>query len=314
MNPFITLFVWALLMASSFVVSGNMVAYASPIATAFFRFVLALVLMVGILLVKMQMNKSVNKAKGVTQLSALFSSQKVWQYAVISGALVGFFIGMFAALESTTPLHTSVLYTLVPLMGVLIAKFWLGESASILKVFGFVLGSFGAVLVLLATQGNGPFVWHKGDYIFLGASVLLAFHVVSVQKWGQAVGAFEGAFLIMLFGTIWLLPIAIMWGDLSSVAWGELGFWLNGLYLTVFTTLFTFMLQQILVRSVGANRILAASYTIPVWVALWLALSSWQWTLLFNMGFGLGLVCLLLALYLIDKQNRNRVLVGLNSR
>jgi len=108
MNPFITLFVWALLMASSFVVSGNMVAYASPIATAFFRFVLALVLMVGILLVKMQMNKSVNKAKGVTQLSALFSSQKVWQYAVISGALVGFFIGMFAALESTTPLHTSV--------------------------------------------------------------------------------------------------------------------------------------------------------------------------------------------------------------
>lgn len=36
MNPFITLFVWALLMASSFVVSGNMMAYASPIATAFF--------------------------------------------------------------------------------------------------------------------------------------------------------------------------------------------------------------------------------------------------------------------------------------
>lgn len=110
----------------------------------------------------------------------------------------------------------------------------------------------------------------------------------------------------MLFGTIWLLPIAIMWGDLSSVAWGELGFWLNGLYLTVFATLFTFMLQQILVRSVGANRILAASYTIPVWVALYLLFTTWQWSLLLNMGFALGLVCLLVALYLIDQQNRIR--------
>ena len=304
MNPFITLFVWALLMASSFVVSGNMMAYASPIATAFFRFMLALLLMSAIQLIKMQLNKSKRKEVGTIGLDRLFSGQQVWQYFVISGVLVGFFIGMFVALQSTTPLHTSVLYTLVPLMGVFVAKVWLGESASLIKVFGFALGSFGAVLVLLATQGNGPFVWHKGDYIFLGASVLLAFHVVSIQKWGKTVGAFEGAFLIMLFGTIWLLPIAIMWGDLSSVAWGELGFWLNGLYLTVFTTLFTFMLQQILVRSVGANRILAASYTIPVWVALYLLSTTWQWSLLLNMGFVLGLVCLLVALYLIDQQNR----------
>lgn len=309
MNPLISLFVWALLMASSFVVSGNMVAYASPIATAFFRFVLALLLMTGIWFIKIQLTRSTSEGKQLAQLRALFSGKKVWQYALISGALVGFFIGLFAALESTTPLHTSVLYTLVPLIGMLIAKFWLGESASLLKVSGFVLGSLGAVLVLLATQGNGPFVWHKGDYIFLGASVLLAFHVVSVQKWGQSVGAFEGAFLIMLFGSLWLLPISLMWGDLSNVAWDSFGFWLNGLYLTVFTTLFTFMLQQTLVRSVGANRILAASYTIPVWVALYLALSSWQWLLLFNMGFALGLVCLLVALYLIDQQTRIKPVV-----
>ncbi|BFM50523.1 DMT family transporter [Marinomonas sp. THO17] len=307
MNPLIMLFVWALLMASSFVVSGNMVMYASPIATAFFRFVFALVLMAGILFFKKYLVKTEHHF--LLQMKALFKGPTMWHYAMISGSLVGFFIGMFIALQSTTPLHTSVLYTLVPLMGVLIAKFWLDEAMSPVKVFGFVLGSFGAILVLLATQGSGPFVWHKGDYIFLAASVLLAFHVVSVQKWGKSVEAFEGAFLIMLFGSIWLLPIVLWWGDLANVAWGQLGFWLNALYLTIFTTLFTFMLQQILVRRVGANRILAASYTIPVWVAVYLVLTTWNWSLLLNMGFALGLVCLLVALYLIDQQTKIKPLV-----
>jgi drug/metabolite transporter (DMT)-like permease len=297
MSSFFTLLLWAWLMASSFIVSGHMVNYASPIATSAFRFLLAMLIMLPLLLLSWQRAK-LNKTK---QFKALFASrQRLFHYVVISGALVGFFIGLFVALQSTTPLNTSVLYTLVPLIGVMIAKVWLKEAAPLWRIIGFMLGSIGAMTVLFATQNSEGFQWHTGDYIFVGACFLLALHVVSVQKWGRSLGALSGAFMIMLFGTLWLLPIALLWGELDQVQWMAQGFWMNVLYLTVFTTLFTFVLQQRLVVTVGASRLLAISYTIPVWVALFTALMQSRLLSLVDWPFAAGIVLLGIALFLID--------------
>ena len=297
MSSFFSLLFWAWLMASSFVVSGFMVAFASPIATSAFRFLLAMLILFPVLLFSWQ-RAGLSKAE---QFQALFSSrQRLFHYVLISGALVGFFIGLFVALQSTTPLNTSVLYTLVPLMGVFIARVWLKEAAPLWRVVGFVLGFIGAVIVLLSTQRQGSWQWHSGDYLFLGACMLLALHVVSVQKWGRSLGALSGAFMIMLFGTLWLLPISLIWGDLGDVKWRASGFWAYGLYLTIFTTLFTFVLQQRIVMTVGASRLLAFSYTIPVWVALFTALSQSRLSNLIDWPFASGIVFLGVALFLID--------------
>lgn len=302
MSSLFTLLLWAWLMASSFIISGHMVAYASPIATSALRFLLAMLMMLPALWFSWQRAK-LNKTE---QFRALFASrQRLFHYVVISGALVGFFIGLFVALQSTTPLNTSVLYTLVPLMGVMITRVWLKEMAPLWRVVGFVLGSIGAMTVLFSTQdfpiqGNDGFQWHSGDYIFVGACFLLALHVVSVQKWGRSLGALSGAFMIMLFGSLWLLPIALIWGELDQVQWMAQGFWLNIFYLTVFTTLFTFVLQQRLVMTVGASRLLAISYTIPVWVALFTALTQSRLLSLVDWPFVAGLVLLGAALFLID--------------
>ncbi|REG83667.1 DMT family transporter [Marinomonas pollencensis] len=303
MSHLCSLLLWAWLMASSFVVSGNMSAYASPLATSGLRFLLALVVMTLLLLVSWQRAQ----LKPREQWRKLFHSwQRVRQYLLISGALVGFFVGLFAALPLTTPLHTSVLYTLVPLLGVLIAKIWLKEHTSQLRVLGFVLGTIGAVSVLLATQRGASLQWYSGDAIFLGACVLLALHVVAVQNWGRALGALPGAFMIMLFGSIWLLPVTLLWGELSHVMWSSSGFWVNILYLTVFTTLLTFVLQQRLVTRVGASRLLAMSYTIPVWVAGYTAFSESHFSVLLNGDFLLAVLLLLFALALIDERIKQR--------
>ena len=303
MSDLFTLLLWAWLMASSFVVSGNMSAYASPLATSGFRFLLALAVITLALLVSWRHTKLPLFEK----CRQLFHSwQRVRQYLFISGTLVGFFVGLFVALQSTTPLHTSVLYTLVPLMGVLIAKTWLKESASRLRVLGFVLGTIGAISVLFATQQGASYQWYTGDSIFLGACLLLALHVLSVQKWGRSLGALPGAFMIMLFGSIWLLPVVLIWGDLSHVMWSSSGFWMNSLYLTFFTTLLTFVLQQRLVVQVGASRLLAISYTIPVWVACYTAISQSRFASLLDAGFLMGVLLLLLALTLIDERIKQR--------
>lgn len=321
MTALFTLLLWAWLMASSFIVSGHMVEYASPIATSAFRFLLAMFIMLPALLFSWHRGK-LNK---IEQFKALFAvRQRLFHYVVISGALVGFFIGLFVALKSTTPLNTSVLYTLVPLIGVMIARVWLKELAPLWRVIGFVLGSIGAMIVLFSTQGssaqdfpiqgNDGFGWHSGDYIFVGACFLLALHVVSVQKWGRSLGALSGAFMIMLFGSLWLLPIALIWGELDQVQWSSQGFWVNVLYLTVFTTLFTFILQQRLVMTVGASRLLAMSYSIPVWVALFTALTQSRLLSLVDWPFASGILILGIALFLIDGNlSKVKIVHGSNS-
>jgi drug/metabolite transporter (DMT)-like permease len=316
-NGIFSLLVWAWLMASSFIVSANMDAFASPIATSVFRFSLALMLIFGALVFQWQAS-NLTVFDGLAQL--LGSWRVCLQYALISGALVGFFIGLFIALKYTKPLNTAVLYTFVPIFGLVIGIIWLKEALNLMKLAGFLLGSIGACVVLFSSQGEVigaqtgsmfsqimsqtvNFDWNKGDMIFLFACVLLSIHVMSVQKWGTRLAPLSGAFMIMLFGVIWLIPIAIIWGDLDKVAWSAMGFWVNGLYLTVFTTLLTFILQQRLVLSVGASRLLAFSYSIPVWVACYTAFSSGQIDRLFNLGFIIGLIILLLAYCLIETKS-----------
>jgi len=306
MNAFITLLIWAWLMASSFVVSGNMVTYASPISTSAFRFILALSI-VFLLLIGQWKRAGLSVSDELSKL--LRSRQKAIHYILISGSLVGFFIGLFVSLQYTTPLNTSVLYTLVPLMGVVIARIWLKETLNLPKACGFLVGSLGATVVLFSTQSASyggildeitHFNWNKGDLIFLFSCTLLALHVVSVQKWGKSLPPLPGAFMIMLFGSVWLIPIALFWGEVDSVQWQTSGFWINALYLTLFTTLFTFVLQQRLVITVGASRLMAFSYTIPVWVACYTAYSHSQMSNLLSLGFLTGLLLLWLAFLFIE--------------
>ena len=289
--------IWAWLMASSFVVSAHVTPYASPLATTGLRFLMALLLMTPIYYCLPKQPQD--------SLSRVFQSTSLtFKYLVISGTLVGFFIGLLSALKTTSSLNTSVIYTFVPLFGAALMLFF-GQRTSYQHWLGYMMGSAGAISVLVFTR-EGALTWHSGDGIYFIACGLLAFHVISVQRWGRQVTAFFGAYRIMLFGSIWLLPITLIWGDLGGVAWQNAQFWRFLFYLTVFTTLLTFVLQQRVIRCGGASRLLAFSYTIPIWVAVYQATQN-QVMMLYSYGFIIGSCMVLVALILIDSQPRQQL-------
>ncbi len=290
MSTRILALVWAGLMASSFVASARITEYASPLVTTGLRFGFALLLMTPIYCLT-------RSRRSFSLRESLYSVRFVLRYLLISGSLVGFFIGLFTALKTTTSLNTSVIYTLVPIIGALIASLF-GQVTGFKQWFGYVLGAGGAIVVLLFTR-DGSIEWHQGDAIYLLACCLLAFHVVAVQRWSAKVSAFEGAYLILLFASVSLLPMVLVFGELGSVQWLNLHFWKLLVYLTVFTTLITFILQQWVTVRAGAACLLGFSYTIPVWVAGYFALSYDDFSLL-SSGFGLGLLMVILALLMID--------------
>ena len=110
-----------------------------------------------------------------------------------------------------------------------------------------------------------------------------------------------GAFYIMSLGSLLLLPFLILFGDLSNVAWQQAKFWQVLIYLTVFTTIATFFLQQHLLKKVGANRLLAFTYLIPTLVVIPQEIEN-----ISQLYSGLpGIILTILALYLIAHNANN---------
>lgn len=288
----VLLLLWVSLMASSFVISADLIPYANSIASTGLRFILASILMLP--LVVSNSIKANYKSR---------NNNKVYlHYSLISLFLVLFFIGLFEALKTTTAMRTSVIYTLVPLISIVLTYLVLKTKTEKIKLLGFILGSVGATLVLLAYKKNDvDFMnWHIGDSVFLLACISLSIHVVLVKKWGVNVPPLQGSFYIMVFGSLMLLPFMMVFGELDQVAWRNVSFWKILLYLTVFTTMATFFLQQRLVQRIGPNQLLAVTYLIPILVVIpegWVAIKNLKDSVS-------GILITLLALYLISKKQK----------
>ncbi|NRA59949.1 MAG: DMT family transporter [Psychrobium sp.] len=284
-----TLLLWVSLMASSFVVSEQLIPYVNPIASTALRFLLATILMMPFI--------------GKTSIQRL-NYKILFHYSVISLFLVLFFIGLFEALKTTNAMRTSVIYTLLPLISVAITYIGLKLVTPNRQIIGFLIGTLGAIWVLLAfTQENLVLVfeeWRLGDSIFLAACCCLALHVILIKKWATDVPPMLGAFYIMLLGSLILLPFLIFFGDLKNIAWQQITFWQTLLYLTVFTTITTFILQQHLLKKVGPNRLLAFTYLIPSIVVIPQAIAN---TSQLYSAFP-GIMLTLLALYLISPKHQ----------
>ncbi|MEH6448387.1 MAG: EamA family transporter [Oleispira sp.] len=292
----VLLLLWVSLMASSFVVSADLIPYANSITSTGLRFILASIMMIPLVAIQF-------KVGGHRPMA----NRKVYlHYGLISLFLVLFFVGLFEALKTTTAMRTSVIYTLVPLISIVLTFVLLKTKTSKTKLLGFVLGSAGAILVLLAfNQDNIEFFsWYTGDSIFVMACFCLSIHVVLVKKWGADVPPIQGSFYIMALGGLMLLPFMAVFGELDQVAWQVSEFWSILLYLTVFTTMATFFLQQRLVQKVGPNQLLAFTYLIPILVVIpegWSAIAHLKESMSESVS---GILITLLALYLISKDQK----------
>ncbi|GAA6154177.1 DMT family transporter [Pseudoteredinibacter isoporae] len=261
LNTIVLLMIWLFLTASSFVVAEQLLPYANPIASTAIRFALAALLM--LLCVR-------------GKYLSILSGALALQYFLVSVLLVLFFLGLFVALETTTAVKTSVIYTLLPLMTVLLNAVVASVRASVFQCLGFVLGSAGALWLLfdLNRKDFANWTWVSGDGVFLMACASLALHVVLLKRWFAGRPPAQSVFTILVFGSFLLLPGFIFWGESETIQWQEFGFWWPLLYLTGFTTLGTFFLQQKLLQRLCANDLLATSYLSPA-IVVGLTASSW---------------------------------------
>jgi len=230
MLPRLALVLHTLIAAGTFVVAKDATARFSPQALVWFRIVFSGVLMAGLYFARHRRLPPFTRGE--------------WGRIVLLG-LTGVTLnqGLFlTGLGATTPLHASLLYAFTPVMVLLAAVLWLGETWSWLRFAGVISAVTGVTLLLAARGldlGEGPL---RGDLVILVAvAAWSAFTLLgkSILRHHGALTVIAAAFVTAALEVLPLGPWVLRGFD--PAAPGAHG-WLDIAYLSVATSAVAFTL------------------------------------------------------------------------
>lgn len=197
---------------------------------------------------------------------------------VLGCTIFGMVINMlmfFKGLSLSTPINSSVIVTLSPILVLILAAILIKERITIFKVTGILLGLAGAlILVFFSAEkavnapniplGNIFFMINAlsyGLYLILVKPLTAKYHPFTLMKW------------FFLLGVIINFPIA--WPEFSRVEWTALPFdaiWKMG-FVVVGTTFLTYLFNVYALKELSASTISAFIYLQPL-IAIIYAVST----------------------------------------
>ncbi|WP_100915767.1 DMT family transporter [Pseudoalteromonas spongiae] len=185
-----------------------------------------------------------------------------------------FFICMFKALETTTPLNTATLYTLVPFLTAIFSVFVFKESMSFKLLLIYLIGALGTCWVVVRGSLEvliGMSI-NQGDYLFFLGCISMVCFSISMKLFNRYESSFVVVFFTLLGGAVWMLFALIIFEQPLGWFAIDINLSLHMLYLAVFATLIsTFLIHKVTIK-LGPTKVMAYIYLSPVFVAafMWL--------------------------------------------
>src|SRR5690606_24306560 len=124
----------------------------------------------------------------------------------------------FKGLELTTPIHASVIMTVVPIVVLVLSAIYLKEKVSGLKIIGILLGFSGAIVLSVYGKSTQP-----TDHILLGNllifvnAVSYSVYLIIIKKLTNKYHPFTFIRWLFLFGSILVLPFGF--SEFTQVEW-----------------------------------------------------------------------------------------------
>lgn len=152
---------------------------------------------------------------------------------------------------------------LAPVFTAVIAGAVLHERLGVRGFIGLAVAAFGLFLVVNPTDGTTD---HRllGDLLFIAGAVLWGVYSVIARIASRRFNAVSASLYGTAFGTVVLIPAAILEGGASSVAAAPLDALLGIAYLTVFGTVLAFVFLNLGVARIGAARASAFALLVPI--------------------------------------------------
>ncbi len=243
--------------AGSFSLGGLVANLISPVALTASRFALAAMLIA--IVVSLDAPLSRDHMRGL------------WRYAVGGMLMAMYFVPMFVALKTASPVSISTVFTLTPLLSGLFGWLLLRQRMTRSMGLALAIGALGAVWVIFRGDLAAMQSLHigTGEMIFFVGCVAHALYTPFVRKVnrGEPVQVFvlgmliSGAVLLGVYG----------WRDIAATPWTALPaiVWITMAYLTIIATALTFLAVSYASLRIPAAKVMAYTYLTPSWVLVW---------------------------------------------
>ncbi|SRX52468.1 DMT family transporter [Aequorivita sp. CIP111184] len=205
-------------------------------------------------------------------LSLFFPSEKVerrdWFRFVIC-AFFGMVLNMlafFKGLSLSTPINSSVIITVSPVLLLVLSAFILKERITWVKTLGIFLGLGGALVLILfglKEQPNAPNI-PLGNLLFIINATSYSIYLILVKPLVPKYSSITLMKFLFLFAFLINLPIGI--SEFTEVAWASLPFedlWKLG-FVVLCTTVMTYLLNIYALKQLSPSTIGAFIYLQPV--------------------------------------------------
>ncbi len=250
-------------------VARALVGEIAPFALSFWRWSLAGLLLLPLVLVALWRHRAVLRRAG-------------WRLLVLGAlGIAGYNSLLYAAAQSTAAINITLVSTCLPLMTFIGAGLLLGEWPTARAWWGLLLAACG--LLVLIGQGSWAVVrdlaFHPGDLIMLLAVADWALYSLLLRRWSAYLQPIPPLLLLavlILLGVPLILPFYLV--ELAEV--GHFAVTPANLGAIAYTALFASLLAYLAwnhgVAVVGAAKAALTSYLMPVFTALlgWLLLGE----------------------------------------
>ncbi len=266
---FFMLLSFSIFTGATFNLAKYTVDYFSPFSAAAWRFGLAAMVMVAILLIK---------ERGKTD----FLKQHAMMYTILGViGIFGFNALFFLGMKFTSPVNGALIMATNPLITTIFSKYILGTPISKQQAWGISFSLLGVILVL--TQGSWSVIsslsFSVGDMLILLGNVCWALYGVLGRRYLRNSSSLQTTTSTMVAGACFLVMLSSVTSHPQPVsgvpveAWGAIAF------MAFFTTVLGYLFWNEGVKAIGASKTSIFFNVVPVvtMILSWLSGMSVTW-------------------------------------
>lgn len=167
--------------------------------------------------------------------------------------MVGYHLFFFSALKYTSTINTSLIAATNPVFTTIFATIFLKEKVNAKTLLG-IMFSFIGVLFLI-TNGNLSILetmsFNLGDLLMLCAILCFSTYFIVLRDVLKRINPFTLTAYVFIFCALILLPFVIYENPMSYLPNTTIKGWGSLLYMSIFSSVFAYLIQQISVQRIG---------------------------------------------------------------
>ncbi|MEJ2134303.1 MAG: DMT family transporter [Desulfofustis sp.] len=256
--PYLLLVLTTLFWSGNFVLSRGMHADIPPLALSFWRWALALAIMLAF-----------SWRTFLGQRGIVYRERR---FIIIQGLLgvTGFNSLIYLAVQSTTAVNAVLINSCVPIL-IALCSLFINKEPLRLRQWAGILVSLSGVALIIVGGKLGSLVeldFNQGDLLVLCAGLFWALYSVNLKRFPEELHPFSYLLGIMIAGVIGILPFYFLELAMGYGLTANLPTLTTIVYVAIFPSLLAFIFWNRAVRDIGANRAGVFIHLMPVFSSI----------------------------------------------